>query len=133
MSKEATKELKLKADNPAEQWLLDQLKEKASEILIWKINAEKKTLAGAMVYCKKRAQETVEKGAGYAMVDDATVFGWVIHFFEEDEIEQPKIPMKGMQTPGKSTPAKKVESKPATGDAVIVDLFSGVTHEAPFA
>jgi len=83
--------LKLEAKNPTEQRVLDYLRANASEILIEKINAGDKTIKGAMSYCKEEARKLGAEG-GCVVVDDETVFGWVIHFFEEDELKEPKKP-----------------------------------------
>jgi len=70
-----------------------------SEILAEKINAgvriekdgktliNKKTLETFLVYAGSEAQKLAEKGARCACIDDMTVFGWAIHYFEEDSIE----------------------------------------------
>ena len=98
-------ELKLEAKNPTEQRVLDYLKENVSEVLAEKINAGKKTIAGAMGYCKGEAQK-LAAGESCAYVDDATVFGWIVHYFEEDEItEKAKAP--AVKLPG------NVAAKPA--------------------
>lgn len=77
----------LKANTPMEQRFLDYLQQNASEVLTEKINAGKKTLAGAVGYAKGEAQKLAD-GEECVGVDDATVFGWVIHYFEEDEITE---------------------------------------------
>jgi hypothetical protein len=80
-------ELKLAAKNPTEQRILAYLQENASEVLAEKINSGTKTLAGAMDYAKKEAQKLDHEG-GCICVDDATVFGWIVHYFEEAHIEE---------------------------------------------
>lgn len=89
----------LTASTPMEQRFLDYLQQNASEILTKKINSGKKTLAGAVDYAKAEAKKLAE-GADSVGIDDATVFGWVIHYFEEDEItEKKKAP--AVKLPGK--------------------------------
>ena len=108
-------EIKLTATNPTEQRVLDYLTENASEVLAGKINAGKKTLAGALKYAKSEACR-LPSSDGCVCVDDATVFGWVIHFFEEDHIAEPAKDKPAQRLPGgvKRTPAKtKKEPKPA--------------------
>lgn len=47
----------------------------------------KKTLEGFMKYACNEAKSLAEKGATSACIDDATVYGWAIHYFEEESIE----------------------------------------------
>ena len=47
----------------------------------------KKDLDGFWSYATKEAQKQSNKNARSAYVNDATVFGWAIHYFEEDSIE----------------------------------------------
>ncbi len=81
--------LKLRAENPTEQRILEYLNQNASDVLAEKINAGTKTLAGAVRYATAEAKK-LGTHDGCVCVDDATVFGWIIHFFEEDEIAEPK-------------------------------------------
>ena len=93
------KELNLSANTPTEQKILDYLLQNASETLIYKINngtpfekdgkslINKKTLSGFMKYAAEEARKTSEKGAACACIDDSVVYGWAIHYFEEDSIE----------------------------------------------
>ena len=92
-------ELNLKANTPAEQRILEYLQNTASETLAEKINngtpfekdgnplLNKKTLSGFMKYACDEARNLAEKGANSACIDDVTVYGWAIHYFEEDSIE----------------------------------------------
>ena len=92
-------ELNLKANTPSEQKILEYLQNNASETLADKINNgtpfekdgkplnNKKTLSGFMKYACDEARKLAEKGANSACIDDATVYGWVIHYFEEESIE----------------------------------------------
>jgi len=101
-------ELKLRAENETEDRIMDYLLENASEALIEKINAGKKTLAGALRYCKDKAQKQSHNGV--ACIEDATVFGWVIHYFEEselDEEEKPKATAPAATSPAQSKPARR--------------------------
>ncbi len=92
-------ELNLTAITPAEEKILQYLKENASETLAEKINngtpfekdgkplLNKKTLSGFMKYACDEASKLAEKGANSACIDDATVYGWAVHYFEEESIE----------------------------------------------
>lgn len=91
--------LNLKAKNKQEELVKAYLEENASEELAEKINngtlytkdgmplTNKKTLAGFMKYACEEARKLAQKGANSACVEDAVVFGWAIHYFEEDSIE----------------------------------------------
>ena len=92
-------ELNLKANTPSEQKILEYLQNNASETLAEKINngtpfekdgkplINKKTLAGFMKYACDEARKLAEKGANSACIDNATVYGWAVHYFEEESIE----------------------------------------------
>ena len=92
-------ELNLKANTPSEQKILEYLQNNASETLAEKINngtpfekdgkplLNKKTLSGFMKYACDEARKLAEKGANSACIDDATVYGWAVHYFEEESIE----------------------------------------------
>lgn len=100
--------VKLESGNSTEQRILDYLNENASEVLVEKINAGKKTLSGAVKYATEQARK-MASGSGCVCVDDATVFGWIVHFFEEDEIQEPKAekPKAVVRTPAGVKKAKK--------------------------
>ena len=92
-------ELNLTANTPAEEKILQYLKENASETLAEKINngtpfekdgkplINKKTLAGFMKYACEEARKTVESGSSSACIEDSVVYGWAVHYFEEESIE----------------------------------------------
>ena len=125
--------LNLNATNDSTKRIKEYLEKSASDVLADKINngvqvekdgktlLNKKTLDGFMKYATDEARKLAEKGATYACVDDATVFGWAIHYFEEDSIEEKLYNLDGTEyvKPKKATPqkkttnaAKKTESKP---------------------
>ena len=91
--------LNLVAANEGETKIKNYLENNVSEILAEKINngirivkddktlINKKTIATFMKYASEEAKKLAEKGARFAMVEDTTVFGWAIHFWEEDTIE----------------------------------------------
>jgi len=47
----------------------------------------KKDLNGFMRFASEEARKTVEKGQQSACIEDDVVYGWAIHYFEEDSIE----------------------------------------------
>ena len=91
--------INLTAANKQEELILNYLQNNASETLADKINngtpiekdgkplINKKTFSGFMKYACDEARKLAEKGTSSACVDDATVYGWAIHYFEEDSIE----------------------------------------------
>ena len=78
-------ELNLTANTPAEEKILQYLKENASETLAEKINnstpfekdgeplINKKTVAGFMKYACEEARKTVESGSSSAYIEDSVV------------------------------------------------------------
>lgn len=137
-------ELNLTANTTAEEKILQYLKENASETLANKINngtpfekdseplINKKTLAGFMKYACDEARNLAEKGANSACIDDATVYGWAVHYFEEESIEgalytldgeeyKPAVKAKNVQ---KSTYTPTSTPKPQNQQASLFDIIS---------
>ena len=128
--------LNLTANTEPQKVIKAYLEQNASETLADKINygteiekdgktlVNKKTLDGFMKFATNQARELAEKGSNYACVEDATVFGWAIHYFEEDAIEEKLYNQDGTEyqaqkpkkadakKPTKKTEVKKVELKP---------------------
>lgn len=90
--------IKLTPKTSPETRILDYLESNASDTLIEKINAGKKTLAGAVSYARSEAKK-IAAGESSVCIDDETVFGWVIHFFEESDIVEEKA-KPAIRTPG---------------------------------
>lgn len=116
--------LNLTATNRQQEKVLRYLQENASEILANKINngtpfekdghplLNKKTLADFMRYAGKESRQFAEKGEQETCVDDDTVYGWAIHFFEEDSIEGTLYTIDGEEY--KPAPKKIATTKPVT-------------------
>lgn len=131
-----------------EQELIKQyLEENVSETLASKINngvkivkdnktlINKKDLNGFMKFANEEARKLAEKGSNCACIEDKVVYGWAIHYFEEDKIEgnlynedgtEYKVEIK------KTTP--KIESKPEPKkpekqQATLFDLMSFDTSQ----
>ena len=112
-------QLNLIAERQEERLIKQYLEENASEVLAEKINngvqiekegkqlINKKTLSGFMKYACKQAQEQVPKGATSACIDNETVYGWAVRYFEEDNIEETLLNPDG-------TEYKAVKPKPIT-------------------
>ena len=80
--------LSLKAEGKNQEILLDYLEKNASEPLAEKINTGVKTLAGCWEFIRKEARKQAMNGV--AVIEDAEVFGWAVHYFEEDDIKEGK-------------------------------------------
>ena len=134
--------LNLTANNDAEQRIKDYLEQNVSETLADKINngvqitkdnltlINKKDLSGFMKYANDEARKQSEKGAQYACVDDATVFGWAIHYFEEDSIEGKLFNQDNTEYKPKSTHIEKFytpkeEPKPQDQQESLFDILDG--------
>ena len=91
--------LNLTASGKPQELILAYLQENASDVLAEKINSgtpfekdgkqliNKKTLDGFMKFATDEARKLAEKGANSACVEDSVVYGWAIHYFEEDSIQ----------------------------------------------
>lgn len=80
--------LNLQAENAYETAVLKYLEENASDALVAKINSGQKTLQSCFDYIRGEAKKQAKGGC--AMISDAVVFGWAIHYFEEDSIKYSK-------------------------------------------
>ena len=144
-------ELNLTANTPAEEKILQYLKENASETLADKINngtpfekdgkplINKKTLADFMKYAYDEARKTVESGSSSACIEDSVVYGWAIHYFEEGSIEgtlytidgeeyKPAVKTKNIQ---KSTYTPTSVSKPQNQQASLFDMLTQPQAKEP--
>ena len=123
------KQLNLEAKTKEQQHIKAYLEENASDILAGKINngvlikkdgkilLNRKTLDGFMSFATEEARKQAEKGARYAMVEDAVVFGWAVHYFEEDSIEGTLFNEDGSEyktqpKPAAKAPTVKAQPKP---------------------
>ncbi len=91
--------LNLTASGKPQELILAYLQENASDVLAEKINngtpiekddkqlINKKTLNTFMQFAESEAKKLAEKSAHSACVEDSVVFGWAVHYFEEDSIE----------------------------------------------
>lgn len=120
-------ELNLQTSNKQEEIIKEYLENNVSKVLADKINngvkiikdnknlINKKTLAGFMKYACDEARKLAEKGTNCACVEDKTVFGWAIHYFEEDSIEENLYNEDGTEYKVEkpiTKPTTKVETKP---------------------
>ncbi len=77
--------LNLEAKTSNEKLILEYLSKNATEALVEKINSGKKTLAQCWAYIVSEARKLAQNNC--ACVEDVTVFGWAMHFFEEESIK----------------------------------------------
>lgn len=117
-------ELNLTAANKQEELVLAYLKENASQTLADKINngtpfekdgkplRNKKTLSGFMKYACEEAKKLAEQGAMGTYVDDPTVYGWAMHYFEEDTIEGTLYTLDGAEYKPMPKQTKSVSKPP---------------------
>lgn len=132
--------LNLETNSREQELVKAYLEENASETLAEKINngtpfekdektlINKKTLDGFMKYASDEARKLASKGANSACVEDKVVYGWAIHYFEEDSIEGTLFNADGTEykPAPKPTPAqvRKVEAKkPEQRQATLFDFM----------
>ena len=140
--------LNLTAKGTEQELIKKYLEENASETLAEKINngvriekdgktlINKKTLEGFMKYATDEAKRLAEKGASAACVRSDVVFGWAIHYFEEESIEEklynedgseykaPKPVVKKTTTAPTSTYTPPVVKKPESDQLSLFDFTS---------
>lgn len=120
---------KLTAEGAAQKKILDYINENASETLTEKINSGKKTMAGCLDYIKNEAKKQAVKGC--ACIEDQEVYGWAIHYFEEDAIKEGEIKQRAaVYEPEQKKPEpKKPEPKKMNDLDGQLDLFSMIGGE----
>ena len=146
--------LNLTAENRQEELVKAYLEEHASEELAEKINngtlftkdgvplTNQKTLVGFMKYACEEARKLAKKGENAACVEDSVVYGWAIHYFEEDSIEgtlytldgaeyksAPKTVSKPVSKPVEKTPTKKATEEPNKDQLSFFNLSKPVESE----
>ena len=90
--------LNLTTTNRQEEIIKQYLENNVSESLAEKINngvktekdgktlISKKNLTGFFKYATEEARKQAEKGANSAMIEEKVVYGWAMHYFQEDSI-----------------------------------------------
>jgi hypothetical protein len=103
-------------ENNASQTLAEKINNGVKIIKDNKILLSKKDLNGFMKFANEEARKLAEKGANCACVQDNIVFGWAIHYFEEDTIKGTLFNENGTEykPAPKITTAPKVEVKQET-------------------
>jgi len=135
--------LNLAAESKEENLIKDYLEQNVSEILANKINngvciekdgktlLNKKTLDDFMKYACEQAKEQSEKTAVSACIESKTVFGWAVHYFEEDSIQgtlynEDGKPYKNIKTVAVS---QKTAAKPIQTPKPQMSLFDLVDNQ----
>ena len=127
--------INLTAKGRDQELILAYLNENASDVLTEKINngtpfekdgkqlLNRKDLNGFMSFACNEAKKLAEKGSNSACVEDQVVYGWAIHYFEEDSIQgklfnpdgteyKPVVPVKTVTPPPiKPTPPPKPKTQ----------------------
>ena len=133
--------INLETKTKEQELILHYLEENASEVLADKINngtpyekdgkqlVNKKNIETFMKYACDEAKKLAEKGASYACIEDATVYQWAIHYFEEDTIlgilynqdgtkyEEPKKEIP------KATPKPVIKEEPKVKQLSLFDMI----------
>jgi len=74
--------LNLEAKNQPQALILAYLEQNASESLAERINAGKHDLQDCFDYIRNEARKQAVNGV--AAIEDRQVYGWAVHYFEED-------------------------------------------------
>ena len=138
--------LNLEAKTKEQELILEYLEKNVTDTLGEKINngvrfnkdgielVNRKNLDGFFSYATEEARKLATKGANSACVRDDVVYGWAIHYFEEDSIEGTLFNLDG--TPykkpvPKTTPkvvASPAQKKPQSNQ---VSLFDSLLNDEP--
>ena len=139
--------LNLTANGKPQELILAFLQENVSDVLAEKINngvyiekdgkrlLSKKDLDGFMRFASDEAKKLAEKNARSACVEDKIVYGWAIHYFEENSIEGTLYNEDGTEYKPAvktitKTEVKKVEKpKPTTRQASLFDMIADTENK----
>ena len=140
-------ELNLIANGKEQELIKEYLQNNVSETLANKINngvkiikdnktlINKKDLDGFMKYACIEAKNQANKGVMSVCIQDNIVFGWSIHYFEEDSIEgtlynedgtEYKVVSKPKTTP--KTEVKTKEIKKQDNQPILFDILDNTTQ-----
>ena len=94
---------------------------------------ESKSLDNCIGYIKAEAKKQAKKGC--AAIEDAVVYGWAVHYYQEDDIKVAEVkalvvtPKANKQNVGKSEEIKPIKAlvkdKENKNKCVQLDLFGG--------
>ena len=115
-------ELKLEAKNNNEKLIKAYIENNASEELVNKINNGSKTLSGCWNYITAEARK---KAVGNcACIKDKVVYGWAVHYFEEDIIKEGELSPIQTNVEHKSKEEKKTNHKSNKANKDQLGLFN---------
>lgn len=136
-------QLNLTANGKPQELILAYLQENVSDVLAEKINngtpftkdgkqlTNKKTLDGFMTFASDEAKKLAEKSARSACIEDSVVYGWAIHYFEEDSIEGKLFNEDGTEykpivktAPKTTTPVKVEPPQPKQQQTSLWDMIT---------
>lgn len=95
----------------------------------------KKDLSGFMAYACEEAKKQAEKGANCACIDEDTLLGWAIHYFEEESIIGTLYTEGGDKYKPRRVETPKAEIKTATvakttdAQTSLFDLYDDIVPE----
>ena len=135
--------LNLETKTKEQELVKAYLEENASQILADKINngtpfekdgktfINKKTLDGFMKYASDEARKLASNGANSACVEDKVIYGWAVHYFEEDSIEGTLFNADGTEykPAPKSAPTKVKKAEPKKPEERQPTLFDFMEPE----
>lgn len=115
--------------------IIDYLEEHASDSLVEKINRCGKTMKDCWSYITQQARKRAQNGC--AMIEDTEVYGWAVHYFEEEgNVKEEKTVTRSKDLPvktevKKAEPKKKEDPKKEKtdmlpGQLTIAELFGGI-------
>lgn len=132
--------LNLEAKNPAQALILQYLEQNASESLAERINAGKHNLQDCFGYIRNEARKQAVNGV--AAIEDRQVYGWAVHYFEEDGnpgdapkaydasgpkpvriVREAKKEEPKPEQPKKEPKPKKADAEQITGQTSIFDFI----------
>lgn len=139
--------LNLETKTKEQELIKEYLENNVSDIVADKINngvkitkdnktlINKKDLTGFMKFATDEAKKQAEKGSTSACIEDKVVFGWAMHYFEEDTLEgnlynEDGTEYKVVKTAPKSATTIKPEPKKETSkQSTLFDLFNQPQEE----
>ena len=130
----------LEAKTKEQEILKRYLEDNASDVLTDKINngvkiekdgktvINKKTLDPFMKYATEEAKKLAEKGANSAIVEDRVVFGWLMHYMEEESIIGVLYNKDGTEykKPVTKTTTKYEPTKPVKKGPELISMFDNI-------
>ena len=83
---------------------------------------EKKSLDKCIQYITSQAKKQAKSGC--AAIEDAVVFGWAVHYYQEDNIEVENVKASKVVTPKEVKPIKALVKDKKDNKCKELDLFA---------